>query len=204
MKRTLVYAIVTFAISFGALFAFAVDLETFTAGEVIRAAEVNANFAALKAAVDGTRSVSFPANALNFDPTSTVITAVTQGLNWRQNFVGVAHLAIQRPVDWDATTSVQLDLYFSPTTGAGGNVAFFIRPRSYDPGDPYLDATDMSSIPVAAAGDGVIAKQTFTIPAVVFGDELWVVALQREGSGGDSYPGDVILHSFALTYKVVR
>ena len=204
MKKTLVYALITFAIAFGALFAYAVDLETFTAGEVIRAADVNANFEALRAAVDGTRSVSFPANALNFDPTSTVITADAQGLNWQHSWAGSAYLAIQRPLDWDDTASVQLDLYFSPKTAAGGDIAFFIRPRSYGPGDVYLDATSMDAPAAAAAGDRVIAKQTFVIPASVFDGELWIVSLQREGGGADTYSGDVILHAVALTYQVVR
>ncbi|MDT3680896.1 MAG: hypothetical protein ROY82_00270 [Truepera sp.] len=204
MKKTLVYAIVTFAIAFGALFAYAVDLETFTAGEVIRAADVNANFEALRAAVDGTRSVSFPANALNFDPTSTVITAVPLGLSWQHSFAGPAFLAIQRPLDWDDTASVQLDLYFSPTTSAGGNIAFFIRPRSYEPGDALIDATSMDAPAAAAAGYRVFAKQTFTIPASVFDGELWIVSLQRDSTGADTYSDDVILHSVALTYEVVR
>jgi len=62
----------------------------------------------------------------------------------------------------------------------------------------------MAAPAAAAAGYRVIAKQTFTIPASVFDSELWIVSLQRDSTGADTYSDDVILHSVALTYEVVR
>ncbi|MBX2997158.1 MAG: hypothetical protein KF893_01515 [Caldilineaceae bacterium] len=153
---------------------------------------------------DRTRTLSFPASALSFDPASTVIKAVFNGLDWQRNFASPAYLIISRPDDWDGTSNVSFTIHFYPTTNSAGNVDFFIRPRAYSVGATFADASSLNATPVAAAGTSVINKQTFSISASSFSTrELWVIAIQNQGSGS-TYPDAVRVMSVSLSYTAVR
>jgi hypothetical protein len=153
---------------------------------------------------DRTRTLSFPAGALSFDPASTVIKAVFNGLDWQRNFASLAYLNIMRPDDWDGTSNVSFTIHFYPTTNAAGNVDFFIRPRAYSVGNSFADAASLNATPVAAGGTSIIRKQTFSIPASSFGSrELWVISIQNQGSGS-TYPDIVRVMAVSLSYTSVR
>lgn len=147
-----------------------------------------------------TRTLSFPANALNFDKTSTVITQSAAGLTWQSNFASPAYLILPRPADWDGSSDVQLRLNFFQKTAGSGDVQFFIRPRGYDAGDTFADASSLSGDPAPVGGVNVIQEQLITIPAARFGAKsLWVITIQRKGSS-ETFAGDIILQAVSLTY----
>ncbi|HZX00004.1 MAG TPA: hypothetical protein VFF10_08070 [Trueperaceae bacterium] len=180
----------------------AMDLNVFVPGDTIKAAEVNENFANLVDAIEGERTLAFPAPALGSNPDSPVITAFATGLRWQPDFSEGANLLIPKPTDWDGTTDVVLEVYFFPLSGAAGAVDFFIRPRAFDIGDIISDASSQSETPVPASGFLVLAKQSFTIEASrLSGGELWHITIQR-GGGGETYPDDVVVVSVAHKYNV--
>lgn len=147
-----------------------------------------------------TGQVALPANAINFDKNSSVITQAGAGIRWQSNYINAAYLSVPRPADWDGISDVTLHLYFYTTTSSSGNVAFFIRPRAYNSGDSFGDADSLNGAPVPVSAIYQVREQTFTIPAEEFGDEgLWVMTLQREGAG-ETYADDVILTSTMLSY----
>jgi hypothetical protein len=154
--------------------------------------------------VDRMRTISMPANSLNYQSTTTIITQEGLGLRWQQHYAASAFLIIEKPDDWDGESDVTLTLFFFPTTSASGDVAFFIRPRAYNPGDKHQDASSMSSDPVAASGQWIVDRQIFTIPASRFGGKsLWVISIQNQGTGS-TYTDDVILMSVSLSFTAVR
>ena len=112
---------------------------------------------------DFTRVLAFPAAALSYD--GTTVTADSAGLNWAATYQGGATLNLTRPTDWNPATDITLRIFFAPTTGTPGNVAFFIRPRSYDPGDTYQDIANTDFTPVPVSGAYKVQVQSMTIPA---------------------------------------
>jgi hypothetical protein len=160
----------------------------------------------VSALAGGTRTLQFPAQSLNYNPASGIISqyggGTTAGLQWTDSASSAAFLDIPRPSDWDGTSPVLMNLYFTPIAVGSGNISFFIRPRAYDAGDPYADAVSLTS-PAVPYASGKVLKQSFTIPAERFGSKaLWVIAIQRETSS-DTYSGNVNLLSVGLTYTGV-
>lgn len=149
------------------------------------------------------RNIVFPANALNYDKGSSILTQDAYGIYWKSNFADGAYLTIPRPLDWVGTSNVILKLHFMKGGATGGVVNFFIRPRSYNPGDSYADAPAQfpdSPVTVAAGTDHRIYTQTFTIPYSKFGTKnLWVISIQRKGSG-ETFTGDLILMAVEIVY----
>ena len=150
-----------------------------------------------------TATISFPASALNYAsgpgirPSPCIMYHC--GLLWTQQG-DAAILSLMRPADWDGVSEVVLSIYFVPTTSTGGFVDFFIRPTSYDPGDPFPGPLyDQHSIPVEVSASDVIQKQTFTIQASDLTRESWLIAIQT-GGFGTTYPDDVLVESVGLTY----
>jgi hypothetical protein len=155
----------------------------------------------VETSADGTQTtLSYPANALNYDKTSTILTQSANGIRWQANFANPAFLIVPRPLDWDGTSDVTMQLHFTSTTGTG-DVQFFIRPRAFDPGDAFLDTSSLSGDPAAVTANNQVGEQVFTIPAARFGNKaLWVITIQRQGSL-ETYAEDVILNSAGLTYN---
>ena len=152
---------------------------------------------------DRTQVISFPANALNYEP-GTIIQEFGTGLLWQYHYAQGAYLIISRPADWDGGSEVVMHLYFFPTTSTNGNVQFFIRPRAFDPGDAFADAGSLHDDPVPVSKDNIVQEQVITIPASRFGSgALWVITIQRQGSRS-TYPDEVVLMSVALSYNAVR
>lgn len=147
--------------------------------------------------------VSFPANALNYDKTSTILTQDAFGIKWQASFASPGYLTLRRPIDWDGASDVTLRLFYKTTTapGASSAVDFFIRPRAYHPGDYFGDAASMNGDPVPVTAANQVGEQFFTIPAARFGSKpQWVITIQRGGSA-ETYPGDVVLTAVSLHYK---
>lgn len=200
MKRRIKYLVVAVTVVLCTNFASALDLNVFVAGDTIRASEVNHNFAELEAALEQHRTLSFPPKALSYSTGGGTFTDHNLGVEWTATYMGSGTLVIPQPADWDGTSEVVLDLYFYPLTAASGSVSFFIRPRGFDVGDRWSDASSMDSAPVPAT-ELVLAKQTFSIPASSFGDaDIWYITIQRGGTG-ETYADPVALTSVAITYK---
>ncbi len=154
---------------------------------------------------DFSRTIGFPANALNYEAAGSYITQFATGLTWQFHYAQPAYLTIPRPADWDGTSDVIMHLYFVPTTNTTGYVQFFIRPRAKDPGDYNSDASSIADDPVYLSGSyNIVQEQVISIPASSFGSKaLWIIAMQRDGSEA-TYPDDITLLSVALDYKAVR
>ena len=152
---------------------------------------------------DRTQIITLPANALNFEP-DTIIQQKTLGLLWQRNYVSSAYLIISRPEDWDGTSDVIMHLSFVTTSSASGFVQFFIRPRSFNPGDPWTDAVSIQDDPVSVSQYLTVYEQVFSIPAYrIESDALWVITIQREGPQS-TYLDDVYLTNVTLSYNAVR
>lgn len=155
---------------------------------------------------DRTRNIVFPANALNFDKASTILTQTSTGIRWKSDYTNTAFLTILKPLDWAGTSNVILKLYFMTTTTAGGAVVFFIRPRSYNDGDKFADAaslTAVSPVTIPAGSQSKIYSQSFNIPYDRFLKNLWEVTIQREGTG-ETYTDDLILMAVEVVYTAVQ
>jgi len=149
----------------------------------------------------GNRTLQFPAQALSKDPASTIITEDGLGLLWQQNYANAAVLIIKKPSNYIGG-DVSFSLFFETTTSTAGVVRFFIRPRSANHGDGYVDATGFNGTGVAVSGTsgfGTLYEQNITIPASTLVNDWWIISIQREGTGS-TYADDVRLLSVALTY----
>jgi len=153
------------------------------------------------------RNISYPASALAYNSTSTVIASNPMGLLWDNSYTDAAYLMIARPYDWATTTDVYMRIYFRiPYTTTGG-VQFFIRPRSFDSGDTYTDAASLmpqsvTSVPTGSSGK--IFTQTFTIPYERFGlSWFWFISLQRGGTS-DTYAAPLQLLMVEIIYTATQ
>lgn len=149
------------------------------------------------------RAITVPANALNFDKASAVITQHHLGLHWLPNFQNAATISLAKPLDWDGTSNVELKLFFYFEDAGAGVAQFFVRPRSFNGGDSYVDAGSNNGNTVAFTGVGRFGEQTFTIPAASMLKNWWYITIQRQGQS-ETYAGDLILSSVRLTYTAVR
>lgn len=148
-----------------------------------------------------TRTISIPAGALSFNPTSTVIEPHGAGLSWTQSFASAASVYIEKPEDY-AGGDITMSLFFRTTTATAGVVAFFTRPNSFDSGEGFVDSAGISNAGVSVSGTlgfGTLYEQTFTIPAARMTKDWWNVRLQREGAAS-TYPDSVILLAVSLEY----
>lgn len=183
------------AVGFGAI---AVNIpNTFSSGQVISAAALNANFVALKAAVDSlespkTRTLSFPGGAI-----STTATQSGAGPLFGGSTGGT--IVIPRPADWNRTSNVTVDVYLFGEGAGSGDIGFSIRPRSHDGnGDTVIDVPAIVSTPIPGA-QGQFLRQTFTVPAAQWSTKaVWQLVIQR--STTDSYPGLIAVESVVITY----
>jgi hypothetical protein len=156
---------------------------------------------------DRLRNIVFPANALNYDKGSSVMSQSYLGIIWTSDYNGAAYITIPKPLDWDETNNVTLKLFFVPTTNAGGVVVFFIRPRSYNSGETFADATTInpvSNVTIPVSSQGKVYEQSFTIPPARFGTKsMWLVSIQREGTG-ETYSDSLHLLCVELIYTAVQ
>jgi hypothetical protein len=152
---------------------------------------------------DRQRNIVFPANALNYDKAATILTQSGSGIIWESNYASAAFMMIPKPLDWDETSNVTLKLYFMTITNLGGVVAFFIRPRSFNSGDTFADASSLnpvSNVTIPASSQYKVYEQSFTIPSIRFGTKsLWIVSIQREGTG-ETYTDSLILMAVEIIY----
>lgn len=149
-----------------------------------------------------TRSISFPANGLNYSVSSTVVTNDAGGLRWTNNFSGSATIAIRKPADYIGGT-VKFYIFFRTTSATSGTVGFFIRPRSFDSNDGFIDVVNLTATSVNVSGTegfGTQYEQTYDIPSSRLGEDWWYISIQRESSN-NSYLDDVIVSSVALEYQ---
>jgi hypothetical protein len=144
------------------------------------------------------KQITLPAHAL--DAGGTVITRVNLGLNWANNFVEAAFLTMHRPVDFAGTGTVTLKLLYTRTTTAAGNVQFFARPRDYESGDAFLDASSVNS-DIQATADTNFHEVTMLLPANTLPKAWWDIVIQRNDTVASPYAGDVVVRSVELTYE---
>ena len=156
---------------------------------------------------DRLRNIVFPANALNYDKASTILTQAGSGILWASDYANAAYLIIPKPLDWDETNNVTLKLYFMVPTNLGGVVVFFIRPRSFNSGETFADATGInpvSNVTVPVNSQYKVYEESFTIPSTRFGTKnMWVITIQREGTG-ETFTDNLTLMCVELIYTAVQ
>ena len=148
------------------------------------------------------RTISFPANGLNYSHASSIILNDGNGLRWTNSFSGAASISIRKPADYQGG-NVTFHIFFRTTSSTAGTVIFFIRPRSYDSTDGFADASNLSTNSVSVSGTqgfGTLYEQSYSIPASRLGNDWWHISIQRD-SNGNTYTDDVIVHSVALEYE---
>ncbi len=220
-------AVVLGMIFFSTIYASAGDLtipHQFNAGDPAVAAEVNENFTEVEAAVDdndvrintnlsyidavvniiSTQTISIPARALSYNPSSTIITIDSSGLLWQQDYASSAAVVIKAPADW-VGDDVIFHIFFRTTTTTPGDVDFFIRPNSFNSGDDVSSSSSVGSLGVSVSGSpiGTYYQNSITIPADrLLGGDWWYNSIQREGSES-TYTDDVVVYSVAFEYHSV-
>ena len=144
-------------------------------------------------------TISIPSYAMSKPPTSTIITKVTRGLQWENNFANSTSIIIRKPENYNGE-DVEFSIFFQTTSSASGEVQFFIRPRSYNSGDGLFDAASIVSDGTSVSGTigfGSMYQQNITIPASRLSDDWWYITIQRNTS---TYTDDVVVMSASLTY----
>ena len=179
--------------------------------------EVNANFEAIRDAVNrldeqtqDTSVISFPANALSFDPNSDAIEHHQLGLHWEEADDALG-FALQRPKDY-AGGDMTLTIYFR--TGLqppeGDVIEFGVRPDSADPpqtrgltlaGDPIRD--EGVAIPSMSQFSHFRGIQELTIPELNRDHSWWIFSVERLTDQANPYEGSLYIHAVSLEYSVV-
>ena len=147
-----------------------------------------------------TKNVSYPALALNLFEGDTVIVPGSFGLDWANSGGSSAFVAMHRPDDWTAAGNVVVRMLFERTNAAAGNVQFFVRPRDYDPNDPFLDKFGTLST-IQSAANTNFQEVSMTIPASELQKAWWHLVIQRNVSVASPYPNSVTLHSVDIEYQ---
>ena len=145
--------------------------------------------------------VSFPAQALNQDPGSAVITDAPGGLEWTNSGAESAELFIHRPADWTGSGIVTLKLLATRDTAVAGNLQFSARPRNYDAGDVFSDSSGVLSNVQSEAGSTQFRELTIEVQASSLPRDWWHIVIQRNSSPSSPCLGDVFVRSVELTYE---
>lgn len=144
-------------------------------------------------------TISIPAYAMSKLPTSTIITEVSSGLQWENNFSNSAAIIIRKPDNYNGE-NVTFSIFFRTTSSTSGVVQFFIRPRSFNSGDGLLDAVSINSTGINVSGTlsfGSLYEQNITIPGSRLTNDWWYITIQRNIT---TYTDDVLVMSASLTY----
>ena len=156
---------------------------------------------------DRQRNIIFPANALNYDKSSTILSQSYIGILWESDATNGAYLIIPKPLDWDEASNVTMKLFFRVETNNSGVVVFFIRPRAFNSSETYADATGIlpvSNVTVPVNSLYKIYEESFTIASTRFGTKnMWIITIQRNGTG-ETYVDNVHLLCVELIYTAVQ
>lgn len=147
-----------------------------------------------------TTTISIPAHALTKSPTSLIITDSSLGLQWANSVSSSAIISIRKPDNYNGG-GVEFSIFFLVSTASSGDVQFFIRPRSYNHGDTFGDATSIITggiLVSPSTGFGTVYEQKITIPASKLTKDWWYITIQRNNS---TFSEDVRVMSTALTYN---
>lgn len=144
------------------------------------------------------RQLVFPAQSLNIGTTGIISRDHFNGLLWQNDWSATARISIQKPIDFDeSSSSVSIIVYYYPTTTNGGSIQFFARPIDFDVYDLLDDESDVLSNEEFSIGKDRILKATMSFPASSLTKELWNITIQRNIR---TYPDDVVVMSVAVVY----
>ncbi len=170
----------------------AADISTHTTNITTNTSKINS--------MGMTRTISVPSSAFAYNPSSTIITPFALGLMWTKNYENAATFAIKKPADYTGG-NVIFNIFFESTTDNAGDVAFFIRPRSFDSGNLYEDVAAIQGTKVQISANRIVYTQTIYIDSSRMTKDWWYISIQREGHG-DTYPDSVVVIGAALEYTI--
>ncbi len=154
--------------------------------------------------VPSTRRISIPAAALNYNSSTSVISDDGVGLRWTNSFSSSAAIVMPRPTDY-IDGDVTFKIFFLVSTSNTGKVEFFIRPRSYDSGSTFGDASSIVDNTVnvtPTTGFGRLYEQEITIPASRLTRQWWYISIQRNSGVASLLTEDVNVVGTSLEYAV--
>lgn len=173
------------------------SLNTFSPGDVADANEVNANFDAIRTAVDDNdariddlvtsntmKCLHFPANSLAHGASVTPDTlglVVPDGQGVR--------VYLRKPPDY-AGGDVLVTVVFSPQISVAGVVDFSVSHSGNDYGNGAFMHTDVDAPGVAVNDNEFVHRQTFTVPAASANFDVWSARIRRTGAE-ETYVDDV-------------
>ena len=147
-----------------------------------------------------TKSISYPAQALNIPPNSSIIVPTSRGLSWANNLADSAKLSISRPTDWTGASPVTVKLWMQRTNNETGNVQFFARGRDFNPGDVDSDAPSVLSNLQTISGLR-FRELTIEFPADHLLKAWWELSIQRNSTVTPAYIPAVTILSAELSYE---
>lgn len=150
---------------------------------------------------DITRRTYIPATALSFDKTNSAISFSPNGVRFKYSGSASANGIIPVPADWDSTTDMTLELYFTPVSTGSGNIDFVVKVSGHNPGDSISDPGPTNGTAVAFSSTNKLFKETFTIPFYVLESKeiIYIYSIQRQGPS-ETYTGDVDLKLVSFRY----
>jgi hypothetical protein len=140
--------------------------------------------------------LEFPIGSLVEDAANTVIESRISGYDWENSGAEAASLNLARPDDWDGTSPVVIRVFYLRSVSADGEVRFFVRPRSFEVGETWLDKAGIGATAPSVSGI-VFQRIDITIPAVELQKSWWNLSLQRTPL---SYTGSVLVYALTMTY----
>jgi hypothetical protein len=118
------------------------------------------------------------------------------GYSWLNDWHQAASLNLQQPVDWDKTSPVTVRLFFLRAMDAAGEVKFFLRPRCFNVGEPFVDASSILRTAPSVSG-AVFQALDITIPAANLQKDWWNLSIQRDTG---TYSNAVTLFGVSVYY----
>jgi len=147
----------------------------------------------------GLRTLVFDASASGGSAPST-----SEGLSFSNTFDGFtccASLVIKRPLDWDGTSNVEIELFTRGVTT--GTDSFFVRPRDYDDGDTFTDTAGVRSDIRNFTTGQQFRQFTVSLQASSLPKDWRYLVIQRDTTGG-SNTGDITLLSITISYTALQ
>lgn len=190
------------------------SLNAFQPGDVADANDVNANFSALRSAVNDNddrlsdlerspsrRSVQIPGNSLGSVPGFDDVQPDFLGVRVNSSGVNSTRVFLRRPPDY-AGGSAQLRVVFKPTSNTAGVVDFVISHSGNDLNGGSFEHVDLNAPGVTVGDQEQSHSQTFVVPADKLDFDMWSAIFRRAGSES-TYDDPIIILTVDWEYDAL-
>lgn len=147
-------------------------------------------------AAPAVHELEVPIGSLTEDTGNAVIESRISGYDWENSGAEAASLNLARPDDWDGTSPVVVRIFYLRSVNAAGEVRFFVRPRSFEVGETWLDKAGIGTTAPSVSGS-VFQSLDITIPAAELQKAWWNLSFQRTPL---TYTASVLVYAVTVTY----